>query len=222
MPPQDRWLAALWPRVRSYLAAPPATIVEIGCGRLGGFVPNLLTDGYEAVGIDPLAPEGERYLHVGIEQADLPAAVGGVVACTSLHHVAEPSEVLRKVADALAPGGVMVVVEWDWEGFDEATAQWCFERLAPEPKSWLHHRRDGWRASGQSWEAYLRSWANGHGLHGAGQLLHDLDQRFDRVRCGRGPFFFAELDGVTEAAELEAIQAGRIRPGRIDYVGRRR
>lgn len=195
-------------------------IVEIGCGRLGGFVPKLLADGYEAVGIDPVAPEGHSYRRVEVENSDLPTALDGVIACTSLHHVADPSEVLGTVAHALAPGGVVVVVEWVWEGFDEATARWCFERLASEPETWLHHRRDGWSASGQGWERYLRGWASDHGLHGARRLLHDLDQHFDRVRCDRGPYFFAELEGTTEADELDAINAERIRALRIDYVGR--
>ena len=220
MSAEERWLAALWPRVRSYLPPPPAVTVEIGCGRLGGFVPRLRADGYEAVGIDPVAPEGDSYCSVEFEHSDLPPALEGVIACTSLHHVAQPGEVLEKVATALAPVGVVIVVEWDWEGFDEATATWCFERLGSEPESWLNHRRDDWRASGQKWEHYLRSWAEGHRLHSARRLLHNLDQRFERVLCDRGPYFFAELDDTSEADELAAINAGLIRPMRIDYVGR--
>jgi hypothetical protein len=34
----------------------------------------------------------------------------------------------------LVPGGVLVVVEWAWERFDEATARWCFARLTPQPR----------------------------------------------------------------------------------------
>ena len=194
--------------------------LEIGCGRLGGFVPRLRADGYEAVGIDPVAPEGDSYHRVEVEHSDRLPAPEVVIACTSLHHVAEPGEVLDKVASALAPAGVVIVVEWDWEGFDEATARWCFERLESEPESWLHHRRDEWRASGQKWERYLRSWADGHGLHSARRLLRDLDQRFECVLCDRGPYFFAELNETSEADELGAINAGRIRAVRIDYVGR--
>lgn len=222
MTAQERWLGTLWSSVRSYLPEPPGVIVEIGCGRLGGFVPRLLATGYEAVGIDPVAPEGESYRRVEVEHSELPTPLQGVIACTSLHHVAEPRAVLEKVADALASGGVMVVVEWDWEGFDAATARWCFERLASEPESWLHRRRDEWRASGRGWEDYFRSWAEGHGLHGARGILLDLDQRFEQLHCERGPFFFAELEDMTEATELEAIAAGEIRAARLDYVGRRR
>jgi SAM-dependent methyltransferase len=197
-------------------------ILEIGCGRLGGFVPRLLADGYGAVGIDPVAPEGDSYRRVEFEHSDPPTAVEGVIACTSLHHVTEPREVLGLVADALAPPGVVVVVEWDWDAFDEATARWCFERLGAEADSWLHHRRDEWQASGQEWQRYFRGWAEGHGLHSARRLLQDLDQTFERVVCERGPYFFAELVDTTEADELEAISTGEIRPARIDYVGRLR
>ncbi len=221
MTADERRLGALWPKVRSHLQRPPGVVVEIGCGRLGGFVPKLLTDGYEAIGIDPAAPEGDSYRRVEFEHSSTPRSLDGVIACTSLHHVASPSDVLAKVANALAPAGVVIVLEWDWEGFDEATARWCFERLGSEPETWLHRRRDEWRASGRTWESYFRAWAEAHGLHGARQLLRALDQRFERVLCDAGPLYFAELDGTSEADELAAIAIGRIQPGRIDYVGRR-
>lgn len=220
---EQRWLSALWPKVRSYLPPPPAVIVEIGCGRVGGFVPKLSDSGYEAVGIDPVAPEGDSYRQTEFERSDLPPQLDGVVACTSLHHVDEPGVVLDRVRKALAPTGSMIVVEWDWEVFDEATAHWCFERLRPsDPESWLHHRRDEWTASGQAWDEYFRSWASQHGLHSARRLLRDLDQRFERLRCDRGAYFFYELSDTSEADELDAIDAGRIRAARIDYVGRLR
>jgi hypothetical protein len=53
-----------------------------------------------------------------------------VMACTSLHHVADLDDVLDRVGAVLVPGGAVVVVEWAWERFDEATARWCFARLA--------------------------------------------------------------------------------------------
>lgn len=44
MTPDERWLATLWPSVRAPLPAPPARVLEIGCGPLGGFVPMLRAD----------------------------------------------------------------------------------------------------------------------------------------------------------------------------------
>ena len=60
---KERWLAAMWPSVRSWLPAPPASVIELGCGSLGGFVPARREDGYAAVGVDPAAPEGPQYRH---------------------------------------------------------------------------------------------------------------------------------------------------------------
>src|SRR5438270_650005 len=64
---EDRWIAALWPKVRSFLPPAPATIVELGCGRFGGFVPRLRESGYSAVGVDPAAPDGNDYRRVEFE-----------------------------------------------------------------------------------------------------------------------------------------------------------
>ena len=79
------WLETLWPNILESLPTPPAVVVEIGCGRHGGFVPALLQDGYQALGIDPAAPEGDGYRRSEFERSDLPAQVHAVVACTSLH-----------------------------------------------------------------------------------------------------------------------------------------
>jgi SAM-dependent methyltransferase len=216
-----QWLSVMWPTIRSYLPAPPARIVEIGCGRVGGFVPMLVSSGYQAVGIDPAAPEGESYRREEVERSELPQPVDGVIACTSLHHVADPGEVSDKIAGALGPAGVVIVIEWDWESFDEVTARWCFDRLDPsDSDSWLVHRRDGWSNSGRTWEAYLHGWAEDHGLHRSRRVIDELDQRFQRLSCRRGPFVFPELFETSEADELDAINAGAIRPMRIDYVAR--
>jgi SAM-dependent methyltransferase len=198
-------------------------VVELGCGSLGGLVPALLADGYQATGIDPQAPDGPNYRRLEFERSELPDAVDAVAASVSLHHVADPGEVLDRVAAALKPGGAVVVLEWDWESFDEASARWAFERLdlTAEPKGWLHGARERWLASGLPWDDYLRGWATGHGLHSARALVDQLDDRFERVSCEGGAYLFPELTRTTEADELEAIEAGLVRALRIDYAGRR-
>ena len=50
MTPDDRWLAAVWPFVQEQLPPPPAAVLEIGCGALGGFVPALRDAGHRVVG----------------------------------------------------------------------------------------------------------------------------------------------------------------------------
>ncbi|MGZ4234423.1 MAG: class I SAM-dependent methyltransferase [Solirubrobacteraceae bacterium] len=209
----------MWPSIRSWLPPAPASVVEIGCGSLGGFVPMLNADGYQAVGIDPAAPEGTAYRRIEFERTDLPARMDVAVASTSLHHVADPGAVLDKVAGGLEPGGLVIVVEWDWEAFDEDTARWCLERQ-PDPDGWLRRRLDAWAESGQPWERAFQGWAVGHGLHSAGSLIAELDQRFERYVNRRGPYLFTELVDTTESDEQRAIDAGQIPALRVDYVGR--
>jgi SAM-dependent methyltransferase len=215
-----RWLDATWPLVRRFLPEPPAHVVELGCGPLGGFVPMLRSSGYEALGVDPEAPDEPDYRRVEFENAEPFSGLDAVVASTSLHHVADPADVIDRVASSLAPSGGVVVIEWDWEAFDEPTAEWCFERLGPdEDAGWLHELRDEWRLSGQPWSAYLADWAHEH-VHPAATLVRLLDERFQRTHFAQGPYFFADLAGTTEEDELQAIQAGLIRPTRVDYVGK--
>ncbi len=124
-----RWLAATWPFVRQHLPPPPCRVLDIGWRPLGGFVPALRTDRYDAEGIDPEAPHGPHYHRIEFEGYAAGPPVAAMVACTSLHRVADLDTVIDLIAQRLEPGGVLVVVEWARERFDEATARWCFARL---------------------------------------------------------------------------------------------
>jgi SAM-dependent methyltransferase len=222
MTPADPWLEAVWPFVRGQLPPPPTTVLEIGCGTLGGFVPALLDGGYQAVGVDLQAPEGPDYRRIEFERYEPPQPVPCLVASLSLHHVADLSRVLDRVQGVLAPGGVLVVLEWAWERFDEATARWCFARLAPpapgaEP-GWLHRHQERWAASGEPWDGLFRAWATEEGLHPGEAIVRELDARFDRRSCAEGPFFFTDLAGTSEAEEQAAIDSGRIQAGGIRYA----
>jgi SAM-dependent methyltransferase len=181
----------------------------------------LRSSGYDAIGVDPKAPEEAGYDRVEFEHAGPLGEADAVVASTSLHHVEDPAEVLDRVAGTLGPGGRLVVVEWASEDFDEPTARWCFDRLGPDEKpGWLHRRRDGWLASGQPWSDYLESWLAEERIHGAETLLAHLDERFDREHIARGPYVFADLEATSPEDEQAAIDSGEIRATRLDYAGR--
>jgi SAM-dependent methyltransferase len=215
----ERWLAAIWPVVREHLPPSPARVIDIGCGPHGGFVPFLGGSGYEAVGVDSEAPATGPYHRVRFEELEVEERFDAAIASTSLHHVMELAFVIDRIADALGKGGVLIVVEWDWEEFDDETAQWCFQRLGEEEAGWLHRRRDEWAASGQEWQPYLRDWATGEGLHRAEDIVRLLDERFDRQSVARGPYCFTDLADTTPADEQAAIDAGEIRATRIEWVG---
>jgi hypothetical protein len=44
-------------------------VVEVGCCPLGGFVPMLRANRYDAVGIDPRAPDDAHYQRIEFERA---------------------------------------------------------------------------------------------------------------------------------------------------------
>jgi SAM-dependent methyltransferase len=210
-----------WSFVRGRLPPAPASVVEIGCGSAGGFVPALLREGYDAVGIDPNAPDAPEFQRIPFERYEPVQPVAAVVASNSLHHVGDLDALAGRIQDVLRADGTLVVVEWAWERFDDATAQWCFARLANggEP-SWLHRRRDDWVASGRPWDEYFPAWAGGHDLHPGEEVVRSLDARFVRCSYAEGPCFFPDLAGVTEEDEQAAIDTGQIRATGIRYAGR--
>ena len=106
------------------------------------------------------------------------------------------------------------MVEWARERFDEATAEWCFARLpAPgEDRGWLNDRYEQWQASGQRWDAYFRSWADGEGLHSGEDILRALQARFETRELSYGAYFFPDLSGTSEAASSPRSTPGRSGP----------
>src|SRR3954452_14571373 len=215
-----RWLEATLPFVRANLPGPPGRVLEIGCGYLGGFVPDLRRAGYDAVGVDPEAPAGPSFRRLELERYDAPRPVDAIIACKSLHTVGDLDAGADRIAGALVPGGVLVVVEWAHERFDEATARWCFARLPSEGETFLHHHRDAWAATDVPWSTYFRGWARDeHGLHTWADIEMSLAQRFIADRVEAWPYFFATLD-IGEGEEEAAIRAGEIQPGAVRYLGR--
>ena len=218
----ERWLAAVWPVVLERLPPPPAHVIDIGCGPHGGFVPFLRERGYEAVGVDSKAPATGPYHRVRFEELDVQERFDAAIASTSLHHVTDLALVIDRIAETLTKRGALVVVEWDWEEFDDETAQWCFQRLGGDEATWLHRRRAEWAASGREWQHSLRDWATREGLHRADDIVRLLDERFERQFVARGPFCFPDLANTTAADEQAAIDAGEIQATRIDWVGTQR
>jgi SAM-dependent methyltransferase len=222
MTADETWLSTLWPWVRSHLPAAPARVVEIGCGPLGGFVRMLNAAGYEAVGVDPEGPDEPGFHRTEFERYVVGRPVDAIIACTSLHHVADLDDVTDRMAAALVPGGALIAVEWAVELFDEPTARWCFDRLGDvdDEANWLQRHREAWWNTGGPWDLYLAQWAHEHGIHTGKAIQHALDARFQAQQVAPEPYFFADLDGTTYADEQVAIDAGEIRPTGIRYVAR--
>ena len=152
------------------------------------------------------------------------APLDAVIASLSLHHVADPGNVLDHVCDVLAPGGTLVVIEWISECLDEATAQWCFHHQVRDPThpgAWLAELCRQWVESALSWDVFFRGWLERHGLHSASIIRRGLDARFVTTHDSSGPYYFPDLLDADATVEQAAIDAGAIKAGCLRYAGLR-
>src|SRR5262249_53886462 len=147
----------------------------------GGLVPALLGAGYDALGIDPHAPDGPGFRRISLEELEEPAAFDAVVASRVLHHV-NPYEAALDKLTRLAP--MLLGDDFAHERIDEPTRAWYRARYAElaargvEP----HAPPD------------LAEWRARHpGLHSGATLLAGIDARFDRLFSEERPYFYRWL-----------------------------
>ena len=200
--------------VREHLPPAPARVLDVGCGQ-GELTTALDVSGYDVLGIDPRAPEGERFRRIRLE--DLEPADGpydAVVASYSLHHIRDLDHALDLVVELLEPGGALVLDEFGWDLVDEPTLDW------------LYGQRRALAAAGlgeapASLEALRDEWRTEHlGLHGFEELRTAVGARFEERAFARMPFFHRQLGGVaTEVLEQALVEAGAIQALGFRYAG---
>ena len=199
---------------RTYLPPPPGRVLEVGCGQ-GELTTALAIDGYDALGIDPQAPQGDLFRRVLLE--DLEDDEGGfdaVLAAFSLHHIRDLAHGLDRVAALLRPAAPLVIDETGWDLMDEPTLDW------------LHGQRRALAAAGHgvapsSLDEVREEWESSHlGVHGYEALRVELETRFEERAFVWTPFLYRSLGGVaTEVLEQALIDAGAIRPLGFRWAG---
>jgi len=196
------------------LPTPPARVLEVGCGQ-GELTTALAVAGYEVLGIDPLAPQGERFRRISLEDLDLEEGpFDAVVASHSLHHIRDLGHALDRIAALLRVGGVLVLDEQAWDLADEGTLDW------------FYNQRRTLAAAGEgeapaSLDALRDEWEAEHvGVHGFESLRIAVDARFEEREFVPTPFLCRLLGGVaTEVLEQALIDAGAIQPLGFRFAG---
>jgi SAM-dependent methyltransferase len=198
---------------REHMPAPPARVLEVGCGQ-GELTTALVAAGYDALGIDPLAPMGDTFRRIRVEDLDEENAYDAVVAARSLHPIRDLGHALDRLAALLQPGGVLVVDEIGWDLVDEPTLDWLYgERRALASA--------GRGQAPASLESVREEWEADHlGIHGFEALRQELADRFEEREFAWTPFLYRQLGGVaTEVLEQALIDADAIRALGFRYVG---
>jgi SAM-dependent methyltransferase len=178
----------LWSWFERWLPAPPASVVDVGCGA-GQSTRRLAGLGYETLGIDPDAPDEPGFLRIGLEQLDPPPAFDAAVASRSLHHVHELPAGVDALAAALRPGGRLVVFEYAIEAVDDRAVDWNAERGLPRPTT----------AAAEPDVTPLT------------EVRRELERRFRELDAEPVPYLAREAGRPDlEATELEAISSGAL------------
>jgi 2-polyprenyl-3-methyl-5-hydroxy-6-metoxy-1,4-benzoquinol methylase len=179
------------------LPSPPARVLEVGCGS-GELATELAASGYDVLAVDPDAPDGPIFRRTTIEELEEPGPFDAVVASRSLHHVADLSTALDKIASLLRPDGVLVLDEFAWERLDARSAR----EVGIDLEEWREEHED---------------------LHTSTSMLTVLAARFEQRSFAWEPYLHREArQAVDEDAERRLIDSGRLAATGFRCVGVRR
>jgi hypothetical protein len=183
------------------LPPPPCRVLEVGCGTEGGLVQALVDAGYDAIGVDPEAPEGERFVRGTFQDASNTLLHGreAVVAGRVLHHVHPLDEGLDRLAEAPR----LVVDEFARELIGEREQAWYEER----------HRLLVAEGAQPPGPPSLDAWRTRHpDLHGHRVLLDALRARYEERTHAWVPYLHRWLgDPESESLESELVASGSLR-----------
>ena len=191
----------------AHLPPAPARILDVGCGD-GALTRELIARGYDARGIDPRAPEGPMFDRVALEELRVEHPYDAAIAVVSLHHVHDLAGAVAHLADAIAPGGMLLVDEFDRE------------RLDPPTTAWLGHQREALAAVGLG-HAHEPSTHEGleHILEWE-SVRAALAAAFEERSVERVEFLYRyETHPALQPLERAMIDAGAITPTGVRYVG---
>jgi SAM-dependent methyltransferase len=200
--------------LREQLPSAPARVLEVGCGQ-GELTTALTVEGHDVLGIDPLAPQGDLFRRIRLE--DLEPSEGpydAVVASHSLHHVRDLDHALDHIVSLLGPGGLLLLDEHGWDLADEATLDWLWNQKRALAAG-------GHGETPASLEAFREDWQAEHlGLHGFETMRGEISKRFEERLSARMPFLYRLVGGVaTEVLEQALIEAGAIQALGFRYAG---
>jgi SAM-dependent methyltransferase len=198
--------------VLSHLPPRPARVLEVGCGS-GELARALHAAGYDVMAIDPVAPHGDIFRRIKLEDLEEDARFDAVVASGVFHHLTNLDAGLQRVAGVLERGGPVVVDEFGWDLLDAPTAEW-YEGQRRVLRAALESDR---APSAADWEEHH---ARLHHVHRFDTLREALETHFVEHHFERVPYLWRYLGGPASLPlEETLVAAGAIQAIGFRFVG---
>ncbi len=183
--------------VLAALPEPPARVLEIGAGK-GELATALRQRGYDVLAIDPASTTADVERIALHDVRAQPGSFDAAVAMLSLHHIEPLPASCSTLAKLIAPGGRLVIDEFDVAAFDERAAGWWRSQRAEGGDS--HHEAPA------SQVAELRE----H-LHALSHIQAQLSRYFVLGQPVRGAYLYRwDLEPGLREIEERKIAAGEL------------
>jgi SAM-dependent methyltransferase len=190
--------------VKRFLPYDCRRILEVGCGT-GELAAQLAQGGYAVIAIDSdrEAVAAARRLGVDARVVTWPdfdeRHFDAVLFTHSLHHIHPLHEAVRRAAESLVEGGVIIVEEFAFESADEKTLRWFASAIRILEAASLLVEDDPLLAKTET----LNAWQQGHGheLHTAAEIGAKLEELFGDVLKEQTSYYFRYLAASIVAPE---------------------
>jgi SAM-dependent methyltransferase len=205
-------------------------VLEVGAGR-GVLARRLHRDGFAVTAVDLKLPAKEDRSYVRWVETDFlkfeDEPFDAIAFTTSLHHISPLDGALDKAKELLAPGGVLVLDEFDVEAPDEETARWYYDVQELLAVAGAYDRS---RLSEVRGRTALDRWRAEHEhdderLHPGRAMLARIEKTFARVEVMRSPYLHryicAGTSNLNVARHVKMVEERGIAEARLRAVGLR-
>jgi SAM-dependent methyltransferase len=189
-------------------------VLEVGCGA-GELARRLGAGGFQVTAIDvkldgPAPAPGVTWVQADFRDFD-DRPFDAVLFTRSLHHIDPLDAAMERAARLVAPGGLLVLDEFDRLAADLVTARWYYElqELLAALGLYSHDHPRG--VDADPTETWRAEHDHDPPLHTGDQMLAAVDRHFTRLETQRGPYLYRTIAHRLEASESGGEAAGRAR-----------